>query len=183
MYKFLIAVGLGIFLTGCASNSINLDTDPDCKPKWWKNERKFFWEKSYVSKPGKATIYGRGTERAFDRNTARRAAEALARADVLNQIQSQFENDFDRKYEETQTREGTAQNANAKKEFIDNITSKVYGSCKMCFIVKFEDCFQKGMWSAYALAEMDHDSHKSAELQALLKSSFDGEKKEGGIEF
>ena len=178
MYKILIAITLSIFFTGCASKSVSLNTDSECEPKWNDMKKTFFWEKSYVTNIKKGKIYGRGNERAFDRNTARRASESLARADILRQLKETFSNDFNRLYSENQQRLGVSQNATTTKEFKDNILSSVVGSCSMCFIIKFEDCFEDGMWSAYALAELDYDNQTNTEMKKLLENSFPELKKQ-----
>ena len=176
MYKKITILLTMIFLFSCSSNSVNLNADSECEPKWWDGQgKRFFWQKSYVTNWTKGKVFGTGFERSFDRNTARRAAESLARADIIRQLKTNLEGDFKRVYDENQIRTGVSQEANSIKELEDKLLSKIVGSCSMCFIIKFEDCFEKGMWSAYALAEVDHSRQENNKMINLLESSFNDE--------
>ena len=179
MYKKILLTTISLILFSCSSKSIDLNTDSECQPKWWDNQGKnFFWQKSYVTRWTKGKVYGTGFERSFDRNTARRAAESLARADIIRQLKTNLEGDFSRLYEENQKRTGLNQDANSIKELKDKLLSKVVGSCSMCFIIKYEDCFEKGMWSAYALAEVDHNRQDNKKMIDILSESFQDFKEE-----
>lgn len=184
MYKNLIMISIAVFITGCASKSVKLNSDSKCEPRWWNDQGKtFFWQKSYITDWKKGKVFGIGFERSFDRNTARRAAESLARTDILRQLKEKFEGEFKRIYDEDQTRVGIAQGAGSTKELDDKIISEVVGTCSMCFIIKFEDCYENGMWSAYALAEVAHTRQENDRMKKLLEASFSGDNEEEKAEF
>lgn len=179
MYKTLIIIFIAAFITGCASKSVKLNSDSKCEPRWWNNQGKtFFWQKSYITDWKKGKVFGTGFERSFDRNTARRAAESLARADILIQLKTHLEGEFKRVYDEDQNRAGMAQGAGSTKQLDDQILSAVVGTCSMCFIVKFEDCYENGMWTAYALAEVAHTRQENDKMKKLLEASFSDENQE-----
>ena len=41
----------------------------------------------------------------------------------------------------------------------------------MCFTIKYEDCLEDGLWTGYALVELNYDNWKDKELKSLLESS------------
>tara|TARA_B100001758_G_C18207615_1_gene503260 strand:- start:242 stop:802 length:561 start_codon:yes stop_codon:yes gene_type:complete len=184
MYRILLTIFIAVFIGGCTSKNVKLNSDSKCEPRWWNNQGKtFFWQKSYITDWKKGKVFGTGFERSFDRNTARRAAESLARTDILRQLKEKFEGEFSRIYDEDQNRAGVAQGAGSTKELDDKIISEVIGTCSMCFIIKFEDCYENGMWSAYALAEVAHTRQENDRMKKLLEASFLDENKEEKPEF
>jgi len=146
-----------------------MNSNESCEPKWWKNERTFFWQKSYLS--GKDAIYGRGSQRGFDRSTIRTAAESDARSRILNELNLRFDNDFEASYNESQKKSGSSEGIIVSKEFKNNIKTSLTANCRMCFTIKYEDCFENGLWTGYALTELDYDNWKNDELKTLLESS------------
>ena len=168
MYKVLLLI-LCFFTFSCSSKVVSMNSNQNCEPKWWKNERNFFWQKKYLS--GKDAIYGRGSQRGFDRSTIRTAAESDARSRILNELNLRFDNDFAATYNEVQKKIGDSEGINISKEFKNNIKTSLIANCRMCFTIKYEDCLEDGLWTGYALVELNYDNWKDKELKSLLESS------------
>ena len=179
MYKFLLMI-ICFFTFSCSSKSLSMNSGESCEPKWWKNERNFFWQKKYLS--GKDAIYGRGSQRGFDRSTVRTAAESDARSRILNELNLRFDNDFEASYNEVQQKTGQSEGISISKEFKNNIKTSLTANCRMCFTIKYDDCLEDGLWNGYALVELNYDNWKDKELKALLESSLIDDNKESDNE-
>ena len=83
--KYILTVTITMLLFSCSGSGPN-NAESDCQPKWFKMTdtniiQRLLGKKDYKSRNG--VIYGKGFDRAFDRNTAQELAQSNAKKMLL----------------------------------------------------------------------------------------------------
>jgi|KNS5DCM_BmetaT_FD_contig_71_1123536_length_1175_multi_1_in_0_out_0_1 hypothetical protein len=179
--KYILTITIAMFLFSCSGGS-KMNAESSCEPEWYSDYSnvgffgKLLGKKSYLSDKG--TLYGRGFERAYDRNTAKRMATANARVSILDELDQGFVADLMKESVEEANLSGKKYTEGLERSLGESFKASVEAECRMCFVIDFQDCYNNGKWDAFAIVKLDIENWKSESFQELLQSTM----KELGID-
>ena len=185
--KYIITLIISIVLFSCSGNT-NMNSESKCEPDWFEVELglvgKIIGKNDYTTKKGR--VYGRATSRNFDRNTAKNLATAQARRMLLGELEQKIVADLvEDKISDLDYGDGNLSESFTKK-IVDNMSTTISGTCKMCNLIKSKDCYNNGKWDSFALVEYDIDKYLDKDFQTLYEAAFNQltkEKSSGGASF
>ena len=171
--KYIITFLISLFLFSCSGGGNKLNNSAsDCEPRWYAMKdvsfiKKILGKKDYKSSKG--VIYGKGFDRAFDRNTAQELATANAKKNLLKELSEDVVNNMMSKATEGYSGNTEYRTRDIKRELEVSLARK----CDMCFVEKFEDCYNPSLkkWDAYVLVELDFDNWSNDKFKQLLEAT------------
>jgi len=170
--KYIITIIItAMLLFSCSGSAVN-NAESDCQPKWFAMKDvsligKLLGKKDYKSRNG--VIYGKGFDRAIDRNTAQELAQSNAKKMLLKEISEDVVNKLTSNY--TETHKG--RDIGYTKDIKRNLEISLERKCEMCFVEKMEDCYNSDlkMWDSYVLVELDFDNWTDDKFRQLLEGT------------
>ena len=139
--KYIITIIITMFLFSCSGKTLN-NAASSCEPKWFPMKdvswiQKLIGKKDYKSRNG--VIYGKGFDRAVDRNTAQELAQSNAKKMLLKEITEDVINKLASNYTETHRDAQIGITKDIQRDLVVSLERK----CEMCFVEKMEDCYTK----------------------------------------
>ena len=171
--KYILTILISMILYSCSGGSNKLNNSAsDCEPRWYPMKdvsliQKILGKKDYKSSKG--IIYGKGFDRAFDRNTAQELATANAKKNLLKELSEEVVNSLISNATEGYEGNTEYRTRDVKRGLEISLARK----CDMCFVEKFEDCYNPALkkWDAYVLVELDFDNWTSDKFRELLEAT------------
>ena len=169
--KYILTITITMLLFSCSGPKVN-NAASDCQPKWFAMQdtnfiQRLLGKKDYKSRNG--VIYGKGFDRAFDRNTAQELAQSNAKKMLLKEISEDVVNNMKSAYTETHR----GRDIQFTKDIARNLEVSLERKCEMCFVEKMEDCYNEDlkMWDSYVLVELDFDNWTDDKFRQLLEGT------------
>ena len=135
----------------------------ECEPEWYNNR----------PESGTDEYYGVGIAESKSRSGVKTAAVSRAGREVLSQLKSFITADIEANIYDNLATVDEEEVRDFSERIIDNLVVSLQGNCEECVVVKFADCEENNVWTAYALVKFDVVRWKKSKFRAIADEALE----------